>query len=368
MMYIEDLTIGIEEEYQIIDPKTRELTSYISEFLDKGAILFRDQVRPEFLQSQVEIGSYACRNLKEARQEVRRLRGIVSDLAYKHDRKIVAAGTHPFSRWQDQVITDKDRYQGLVDDLKMVAQRLLIFGMHVHIGIPDPDLRIDVMNQVAYFVPHIFALSTSSPFWVGRDTGLKSYRSVVFEDLPRTGLPEYFDSAEDYQRYVDTLVKTECIEDATKIWWDIRPHPKFPTLEFRMCDCVTKVDEVIAIAALIQAVVAKLILLRKNNQSWRIYRSGLIAENKWRATKNGIDGQLIDFGKEEQVPVRLLMEELLEIVDDVVEQLDIRQEIEYLRTILKEGTSADRQLQTFHETGDIKAVVDRLAEETIIGL
>lgn len=367
-MQVEDLTIGIEEEYQIVDPETRELTSFISEFLDKGAVLFRDQVKPEFLQSQVEIGSYVCRNIKEARQEVRRLRSIVCDLAARHNRKIVAAGTHPFSRWQDQAITDKNRYKGLLDDMKMVAQRLLIFGMHVHVGIPDPDLRIDIMNQMAYFVPHIFALSTSSPFWLGRNTGLKSYRSVVFEDLPRTGLPEYFESAQQYDRYIQTLIKTNCIEEPTKIWWDIRPHPKFPTLEFRMCDCITRIDEVIAVAALIQAVVAKLIQLRQNNQTWRIYRRGLIAENKWRATKDGIDGRLIDFGKEEEIPVRLLLGELLEIIDDVVDPLGTRQEIEYIHHILTEGTSADRQLQTYHETGDMKAVVDMLAEETTLGL
>jgi carboxylate-amine ligase len=367
MIGLEDLTIGIEEEYQIIDPDTRELTSFISEFLDKGAVLFRDQVKPEFLQSQVEIGSHVCRNMKEARQEVKRLRSIVADLATKHNRKIVAAGTHPFSRWQDQIITDKDRYKGLVADLKMVAQRLLIFGMHVHIGIPDPDMRIDLMNQMVYFVPHIFALATSSPFWMGRNSGLKSYRSVVFEDLPRTGLPEYFESHQDYQRYVNTLIKTDCIQEATKIWWDIRPHPKFPTLEFRMCDCVTKVDEVIAIAALIQAIVAKLIQLRKGNQSWRRYRRGLISENKWRATKDGIDGKLIDFGKEEQVPLRLLMEELLEWVDDLLDPLGTRQDIEYIRTILKEGTSADRQLQKYYETEDMQAVVDMLAQETVLG-
>lgn len=366
-MHIEDLTIGIEEEYQIIDPETRELTSYISEFLDKGAVLFRDQVKPEFLQSQVEIGSHACRNLREARQEVIRLRSIVGEIADKHNRKIVAAGTHPFSRWQDQIITDKDRYKGLLDAMKIIAQRLLIFGMHVHVGIPDPDLRIDIMNQMTYFVPHIFALSTSSPFWMGRNTGLKSYRSVVFEDLPRTGLPHYFESNEQYERYIDTLIKTECIDEPTKIWWDIRPHPKFPTLEFRMCDCVTKIDEVIAIAALIQAVVAKLIQLRKVNQSWRIYRQSLIAENKWRAVKDGIDGKLIDFGKEEQVPLRLLMEELLELIDDVVDQLGTRGEIEYIRTMLIEGSSADRQLRIYHETEDMTAVVDMLAKETIMG-
>lgn len=364
---MEDLTIGIEEEYQIIDPETRELNSFITEFLDKGAVLFRDQVKPEFMQSQVEVGSHVCRNIKEARQEITRLRGVVAEIADKGGRKIVAAGTHPFSRWQDQLVTDKDRYKGLIANMQMVAKRLLIFGMHIHVGIQDPDLRIDVMNQMSYFMPHILTLSTSSPFWLGRNTGLKSYRSIIFEDLPRTGPPEYFGSAQEYDRYVQTLIKTNCIEEPTKIWWDIRPHPKFPTLEFRMCDCVTKVDDVIAIAALIQAIVAKLIHLRKNNQSWRIYRRGLIAENKWRAIKDGIDGKLIDLGKEEEVPLRLLMSELLDLIDDVVDELGTRREIERIRGILKEGTSADRQLRKHHETNDLKAVVDMLAEETVLG-
>ncbi len=364
---MEELTIGIEEEYQIIDSETRELTSYISEFLHKGAMLFRDQVKPEFMQSQVEIGSNVCRNIREARQEITRLRSVVIDVAQESGCKIVAAGTHPFSRWQDQIITDKDRYKGLITNMQMVAQRLLIFGMHIHIGIKDPDLRIDLMNQMTYFMPHILALSTSSPFWLGRNTGLKSYRSIIFEDLPRTGPPEYFSSAQEYDRYVQTLVKTNCIEEPTKIWWDIRPHPKFPTLEFRMCDCVTRIDDVMSIAALIQATVAKLIQLRKNNQTWRIYRRGLIAENKWRAIKDGIDGKLIDLGKEEEVPLRLLMGEMLELVDDVVDELGTRREIEHIRTILKQGTSADRQLRKYQETNDLKAVVDMLAEETVLG-
>jgi len=366
-MNFEDLTIGIEEEYQIIDPETRELTSYISEILDQGAVIFRDQVKPEFLQSQVETGSHVCRNIKEARQEVTRLRSIVCEIALKNGRKIVAAGTHPYSRWQDQIMTDRDRYKGLKNDMKILADRLLIFGMHVHIGIPDPDLRIDIMKQMTYFVPHILTLSTSSPFWLGRQTGLKSYRSVIFEDLPRTGLPEYFSSMQEYERYTGTLMRTGCIDEPTKIWWDIRPHPRFPTLEFRMCDCVTKVDEVIAIAALIQAVVAKLIRLRKSNQTWRIYRRGLIAENKWRAIKDGIDGELIDFGQEKPVPLRFLMDELLEIIDDVVDELGTRREVEYVRTMLKNGTSADRQLRKYHETKSLEAVVDMLAEETVIG-
>jgi carboxylate-amine ligase len=330
-------------------------------------MLFRDQVKPEFLQSQVETGTHVCRNIKEARQDLTRLRSIVGETAQKNGRKIVAAGTHPFSRWQDQIITDKDRYKTLLADMKMLAQRLLIFGMHVHIGIPDKDLRIDVMNQATYFMPHILALSTSSPFWLGRTTGLKSYRSVIFEDLPRTGLPEYFNSSADYERYVNTLVKTRCIDEATKIWWDIRPHPRFPTLEFRICDCITRIDEVIAIAALIQAVVAKLIKLRKNNRTWRIYRRGLIEENKWRAIKDGIEGKLIDFGKEEEIPFRFLIEELLAIVDDVVDELGSRQEIEYIRTIVKDGSSADRQLRKYQETGSLEAVVDMLAEETVMG-
>lgn len=363
----QDLTIGIEEEYQIIDPESRELTSYISEILNQGAVVFRDQVKPEFLQSQVETGSHICRNIKEARQEVVRLRGMVSDIADRNHRKIVAAGTHPFSRWQDQIITDRDRYKTLLKDMHVIAQRLLIFGMHVHIGIPDKDLRIDVMNQVLYFMPHILTLSTSSPFWAGRYTGLKSYRCVIFEDLPRTGLPEYFESNQEYSRYVDTLIQTGCIDEATKIWWDVRPHPKFPTLEFRMCDCTTKIDEVISIAALIQAVVAKLIQLRQNNQTWRLYRRGLIAENKWRAIKDGIDGKLIDFGKHAEVPLRFLMEELLEFIDDVVDPLGTREEIENIRNILKNGTSADRQLRKFEETQSMEAVVDMLAEETVMG-
>lgn len=366
-MNIQNLTIGIEEEYQIIDSETRELSSYITQILDEGAIIFRDQVKPEFMQSQVETGSHVCKNVAEARQEVVRLRRMVADTANKHGRKIVAAGTHPFSRWQDQLVTDKDRYKGLIDDLQMVAKRLLIFGMHIHIGIPDPDLRIDIMNQMAYFMPHIFALSTSSPFWLGLDSGLKSYRSVIFENLPRTGLPEYFRSYADYERFTNTLIHTNCIAEPTKIWWDIRPHPKFPTVEFRFCDCVTKVDEVIAIAALTQAVVAKLILLRRMNQTWRIYERALIAENKWRAVKNGLDGKLIDFGKEEEIPLPILLEELIELVDDVVDQLGSRKEVEYIRTMIKNGTSADRQRRKFKETQDLKAVVDMLAEETIIG-
>ncbi|MEE9166489.1 MAG: carboxylate-amine ligase [Candidatus Neomarinimicrobiota bacterium] len=366
-MDLEDLTIGIEEEYQIIDPETGELVSFVTEFLEKGAVLFRDQVKPELLQSQVEIGSKVCKNIAEAKSEIRRLRSMLADIAQKSGRQIIAAGTHPFSHWQDQIVTDLERYKGLYDSMQYVAKRLLIFGMHIHVGIPNKDLQIDIMNQIRYFLPHILTLSTSSPFWRGHNTGFKSYRSIVFEDLPRTGIPETFNSALDYEQYVNTLINCGCIDEPTKIWWDIRPHAKFPTLEFRICDCTTKVDEVIAIAALVQALVAKLIQYRQKNQTWRSYRSSLIAENKWRAIRDGTDGKLIDFGKEREVPFRTLMEELLELLDDVVDSLGTREEVEYVRTILKEGTSADRQLKSYAESGSFRAVIDQLARETLEG-
>ena len=287
MKQIQNLTIGIEEEYQLIDPKTRELTSYISEILEEGSLVFKEEVKPELLQSQIEIGSQVCKNIDELKTDLIRLRSLVSEYAHKQNLSIIAAGTHPFSHWKDQVVTDKDRYHGFMDSTKYVGKRMLIFGMHVHIGIKDLDLRIDIMNQMRYFMPHILALSTSSPFWQGNDTGFKSFRSIIFEDLPRTGIPEIFESYQDYKNYTKTLIKCNSISDPTKIWWDIRPHPIYPTLEFRICDCCTRLVDAIAIAALIQALVAKLIVLRKSNQTWRHYRGSLIHENKWRATQKG---------------------------------------------------------------------------------
>ncbi len=366
MQIFDELTIGIEEEYQIIDTESRELTSFISEFMEQGAMLFNDNVKPEFLQSQIEVGSRVCKNINEARSEIYRLRNLVSGIAAKNNCKIIAAGTHPFSKWEDQLVTNNERYRGLLDSMQIVAKRLLIFGMHVHIGIKDRDLRIDIMNQMRYFMPHILTLSTSSPFWWGQKTGFKSYRSIVFEDLPRTGIPEMFNSSVEYDQYINTLIKCGCIDDATKIWWDIRPHPNFPTLEFRICDCTTKVNEVIAIAAIIQSIVAKLIKLRLSNQSWRTYRSSMIAENKWRAIKDGVKGELIDFGKQTEVSVSELVKELIELIDDVLDPLGTRKDIEYIFTILKEGSSADRQLLCYERTDSLEAVVDQLSEETMM--
>jgi glutamate---cysteine ligase / carboxylate-amine ligase len=363
-MALPEFTVGIEEEYQIIDPESRELTSYVQKFLDKGRMILQEQIKPEFMQSQVEVGSHICRNMTEARQELIRLRRSVCELAEEQGLRIAAASTHPFSQWQKQQVTVGERYTKLETDMAEVGRRLLVFGMHVHVGIEDRELMIEVMNEARYFLPHLLAFSTSSPFWLGRETGLKSYRSVVFESLPRTGIPPAFDSWAEYNTTVQSLQKTNCIDDPGKIWWDMRPHHKFPTLEFRIADICTKVDEAICIAALVVAIVAKLVKLRYQNQSWRRYRHHLITENKWRAVRYGIDGKLIDFGKQEEVPVRFLALELLELLDDVLDEVGVRQEVSYLHTILNEGSSADRQLRVFARTNDLKAVVDHLIEET----
>jgi len=362
------LTIGIEEEYQIIDPATRELCSYVQRFLERGHTVLPDQIRPEFLQSQVEAGTRICRDIHEARRELVRIRRSIQELAEGEGLWVAAAGTHPFSSWARQEISPFGRYPELARFLQDVGRRLLIFGMHVHIGIEDRELLIDVMNQIRYFLPHVLALSTSSPFWHGRNTGLKSYRSVVFESLPRTGIPQQFDTYADYRSYVDTLLATGSIDEPTHIWWDVRPSEKFPTLEVRIPDMCTRMDETLCLAALVQAIVAKLVRLRQANQTWRIYRKNLLDENKWRAVRYGTKGKLIDFGKTKEAHLPALIEELLTWVDDVVAELGSRAEVEYAETILDQGTSADRQLAVYRRTEDLRAVVDLVVEETKEGL
>jgi carboxylate-amine ligase len=361
----EKFTLGIEEEFQIVDPQTRELKSHIVEILEQGKMLLGEQVKPEMIQSQVEVGTGVCHNIQEARADITRLRSIVSYLARQKNLAIVAASTHPISHWQEQKITEDPHYQLLIEELQMVASSLLIFGLHVHVGLPDRERQIHIMNAARYFLPHALALSTSSPFWLGTNTGLKSYRSEVFKKFPRTDIPDHFDSYASFQRYVELLLKTNCIGTPKKIWWDVRPHPFFPTLEFRVCDIPTRVDDTIALAALFQAIVAKLDRLIDKNLGFRLYRRMLIQENKWRAVRYGLDGKLIDFGKQKEVPVRDLIHELLDFVDDVLDDLDSRKEVEHIHTILERGTSADEQLRVFNETGSLPAVVDRLIERTI---
>ena len=360
----DQFTLGIEEEFQIIDPQTRELRSHVSEILDEGRMLLGEQIKPEMIQSQIEVGTGICKNIQEARADITNLRSVISTLAKKNGLTIVAASTHPISRWQDQKIFDDDRYELLVQELQTVARSLLIFGVHVHVGVADRERQIHIMNASRYFLPHVLALSTSSPFWMGHNTGLKSYRSEIFKQFPRTDIPDHFDSYPGFERYVELLVKTGCINDGKKIWWDCRPHPYFPTLEFRICDIPTRVDDTIAIAALFQAIVAKLYKLMDSNMGFRLYRRMLIQENKWRAVRYGLQGKMIDFGKNKEVPVVDLIRELLDFVDDVVDELDSRKEIEHIHTILERGTSADEQLRVYKETNDLKAVVDRLIELT----
>jgi glutamate---cysteine ligase / carboxylate-amine ligase len=359
------LTIGVEEEYQIIDPHTRELRSYITEILEEGQLVLREQLKPELHQSMVEVGTHVCRTPAEVRVELVRLRKAIIGLAGRKGLKIAAAGTHPFSSWLTQEITPLERYLGVKKDMQDLAQQLLIFGTHVHVCIEDPDFLIDAMNVARYFLPHVLCLSTSSPFWMGRNTGLKSYRSIIFRHFPRSGIPPLFTAGSEYAHFVETLVRTNCVPDASKIWWDARPNGRYPTLEFRICDVCTRVDEAVCIAAIFQAIIAKLWKLRRDNMTFRVYPMALIEENKWRAVRHGLDGNLIDLGKEREVQARQLVRELIEwFLGDVLDELGSRKEVEYAYRILEEGSSADRQLAVFERTGDLKAVVDHLIRET----
>ncbi len=362
------LTLGVEEEYQIIDPETRELRSYITQMLLEDHRVLT-QIKPELHQSIVEVGTTVCQTPAEVRAELVDLRRGVIELAGRKGLRIAAAGTHPFANWAEQEITPLEHYVGVREDMKQLAEQLLIFGTHVHIGIEDREFLIDAANVARYVLPHLLCLSTSSPFWMGRDTGLKSYRSIVFRSFPRSGVPRILNSWADYESYVETLVLSGSIPNGSKIWWDVRPHWKYGTLEFRICDVCTRVDEAVCIAAIIQALVAKLWKMRRDNTTLRVYSSDLIDENKWRATRYGLDGKLIDFGKQREFPARELIRELIEwFIGDMVDELGTRSEVEYAYRILAEGSSADRQLAVYHKTGSLKAVVDHLVSETAEGV
>ena len=384
------LTIGVEEEYQIVDPQTRALTPQFEALKATGSTVLGDQLMAEALQSQVEVGTEICRDVGEVRQELVRLRGTVNALASEHGYRILAASTHPFSRWREQEMSHGERYQELHSNLQLVVERQLVFGMHVHIGFgksPEAlELLIDVMNQLRYFLPHLLAITTSSPFWSGQDSGLKSYRSIVIKSLPRTGMPPAFGSFNEYREMVKVLGKVGSLGkgsdkhsdeiDATRIWWDVRPQVGLGTLEVRVCDICTRLDEALCVIALVQSIVAKLVSLREQNISWREYQSLMILENKWRAGRYGIDGKLIDFGREEEIPLRFLANELLDLVDPVLDELGTRPDVEYLHTLLRNGTSADRQLATWRRALDqgaddqaaLEQVVDQLIAETMEGI
>jgi carboxylate-amine ligase len=363
-----NFTLGVEEEYQVVDLTTKELCSHEQKIVEAANRVLEDQVKAEMHQAVVEVGTNICADIQQARAEVTHLRKTVSNIARSLGFGIGAAGTHPFSMWQTQLITEHPRYNEIVNELQDAARSNLIFGLHVHVGMPDKEMAIHIANSVRYFLPHIYALSTNSPFWEGRNTGFKSFRSKVFDKFPRTGIPDYFDSFAEYENYVKLLVKTNCIDNAKKIWWDVRVHPFFDTIEFRICDVPMTIDETIAITALIQALVAKLYKLREQNLNFMIYKRALVNENKWRAGRYGIDGKMIDFGKEMEVNTRALLIELLEFVDDVVDELGSRTEINRVYKILENGTGADRQLAVYEATNDLRAVVDYYLEQTLLGI
>lgn len=356
-------TLGIEEEYMVIDPNTRELVSHDQKIVTEGQKLIKDKVKAEMHQAVVEVGTDICANVDEAFQDIATLRGTMAQVAGDLGFWVAASGTHPFSNWNHQLITNHVRYHQIVNELQDAARSNLIFGLHVHVGMEDRKMAIHIANSARYFLPHVYALSTNSPFWEGRETGYKSYRTKVFDKFPRTGIPDYFESIEAYDNYVDLLIKTNCIDNAKKIWWDLRVHPFFNTVEFRICDVPMTANETIAIAALFQAICAKLYKLRTKNMNFITYQRALINENKWRASRYGIDGSLIDFGKEAEVNTRALLYELLDFVDDVVDPLGCRHAINHLHKIIENGTGADRQIKVYQETKDMVKVVDFIHDQ-----
>ena len=370
-------TLGVEEEYLLVDKETRSLV------IDPPATLMAEaeakcgsQVTSELLRSQIEVGTKVCKNVQEARKDLARLRKNIIEVADNHGLAPIAASTHPFSDWTEQKHTEKDRYDELTHEMQGAARRLVICGMHVHVGIEDDDLRIDLMNQLAYFLPHLLAMSCSSPFWCGRDTGLKSYRLTIFDALPRTGLPERFASYAEYQRHVNVLIDAGLIEDSTRIWWDLRPSGKFPTLETRIMDVCTRLDDTIALTSLLVCIMRMLYRLRTRNQRWRIYTSMLIRENRWRAMRYSFDEGMIDFAKGSVVPFEELIDEMLSLVAEDAVALGCEKELGGIRTILSRGTSAHQQLREFErerEAGasveeSLRAVVDMLIANTAKGL
>jgi len=362
-------TLGIEEEYQTIDPETRDLRSHIAtEMLAQGKLRLEERVKAEMHQSVIEVGTRVCDNIQVAQHDLFDLRRNMIRLAEEHGLVLVAGATHPFADWREQEIYPDPRYAQVVEDLQLVARANLIFGLHVHVGIEDREAAIRIMNSLRYFLPHILALSTNSPFWLGMNTGYKSYRAKVFEHFPRTNLPDTFSSYSEFESYVSLLIKTNCIDNAKKLWWDVRPHPFFNTIEVRVCDIPLRAEETIAIAALIQATACKLWHLHAKNLDFRQYSRALLMENKFRAVRYGLDGKMIDFGKQVEVPARELILEYLAFIDDVLDELGSRHEISYIHTMLERGSGADRQLKVFHETNDLKAVVDYMVAETRAGL
>lgn len=372
-----DFTIGIEEEYLVVDRETRDLIKRPPDSMWKALEnILGSQVSPEFLKAQIEVGTKVCSTVAEAREDLARMRRGLSAVVNEYGGAIIASSTHPFANWSEQETTEDPRYMRLAADYQQVARQLVICGMHVHVGIADPHLRIDLMNQVRYMLPHLLALSTSSPFWGGQPTGLLAYRLVIFQNLPRTGIPQEFASWGEYERSVEVLVTAGLIEDASKLWWDIRPSAKYPTLEMRVSDICTRLDDAMTVAALYQCLLGYLYRLRRDNQRWRTYSRMMIEENLWRAQRYGVDGSLVDFGRGELVAYSDLIEEFIEMLAQDATEFGVREELRHARTIVSEGTSAHRQLATYEmarsggadDREALNQVVDELIADTMYGL
>jgi carboxylate-amine ligase len=363
-----EFTLGVEEEYQVIDPETRELTSHDQQIVTEASKVLEERVKAEMHQAVVEVGTHICRDIDDAKEQITLLRKTISEIAGSLGYKIAAAGTHPFSEWEKQLLTPNPRYDQIINELQDTARSNLIFGLHVHVGVEDKNLAMHLTNSLRYFLPHFYALSTNSPFWEGRNTGFKSFRTKVFDKFPRTGIPGIFPTYSEYQNYLDILIKTGCIDNPKKIWWDVRIHPFYPTIEVRICDVPLTIQETVSITALIQATVAKLYKLREQNLNFINYHRALINENKWRAARYGVEGKMIDFGKEQEVNTRFLIRELLDFVDDVVDDLGSRHEVEKIEEILEKGSGADRQLEVYNKNKDLTEVVDFITAQTIAGI
>ena len=367
-MNYKSFTLGVEEEYMVLDPVTFELKSHEQKIVQEGQKIIKDKVKAEMHQAVVEVGTDICNDSDEAFSDVSLLRKTISEIAGHLNLALGASGTHPFSHWESQLITDQARYYEIINELQDAARSNLIFGLHVHVGMESRELANHIANSTRYFLPHVYALSTNSPFWEGRTTGYKSYRTKVFDKFPRTGIPDAFESIEDYDNFVKLLIKTNCIDNAKKIWWDIRVHPFFNTVEFRICDIPMTVDETIAIAALFQAICARIYMLRNKNLNFIQYSRALLNENKWRASRYGIDGYLIDFGKQEEINTRALIYELLDFLDPVINQLGSRHRINYVHKILENGTGADRQLKVFEENNNFVDVAKYINSSFLEGI
>lgn len=363
-------TLGIEEEFQMVDRHTGQLASHIHTILDKGAPLLGESIKAEMLQSVVELVTDVCTNIAVARSEVRRLRRELAQLVESEGLSLISAGTHPLAHWQDQLRTRNQRYEELEEEFQDVGRSILIFGLHVHVGIDDHEISIPLMNQLRTWLPHLLALSSNSPFWAGRYSGMKSYRAIVWKRFPRSGIPELFATTADFDRYVQDLVRTGCIDNGKRIWWDVRPHPFFSTVEFRVCDMPLTIEDTLAIAALCQALVAKLTWLYRRNVTTHVLPANYIEENKWRASRYGLDAEVVDFVQNRRLSMRQAISETLDFVDDVLDDLGSRHEINYIRELLDDprGTGADRQIALYQETGSIHAVTHFLIQQTTQGL